>query len=217
MIAELLAIAISSFIIGLSGAMSPGPVLTITIAESIKRGPWVGPLITLGHALLELILVIAIILGLGSLLTRNNIQIVLFGFGSILLALMAYLTWRSSKGNLTEALNTDSSLASGHFLRLPLIGIYISLSNPFWTIWWATIGMLYLGVAIKYKWLGVAAFFIGHIISDFFWYTIVSFSVGKGRKFISPRWYRYVLIACSVVLFAFAGFFLFMSVKKALL
>jgi len=215
MIAELLVIAFSSFIIGLSGAMSPGPLLTVTIAESIKQGPWVGPLIIIGHALLELTLVIAIIFGLGSILTRSDVQVVLFGLGSILLAGMAYLTWRGSKENLNDILNSPPTPTSSRLLRLPLIGIYISLSNPFWTIWWATIGILYLGVAIKYRWLGVAAFFIGHIISDFFWYTIVSFTVGKGRRFISPRWYRYVLIICSLVLLFFAGFCLYMSIRKA--
>ncbi len=64
-IKELMMIAGGSFVIGLSGAMAPGPLLTITIAESIKRGPWVGPLIVLGHGVLELTMVIAIISGHG--------------------------------------------------------------------------------------------------------------------------------------------------------
>ena len=47
-------IFISSFIIGFSGALTPGPVLSVTIVESSRRGFLAGPLITLGHGLAEL-------------------------------------------------------------------------------------------------------------------------------------------------------------------
>ena len=44
-IAVLFGIFATSFVIALSGALMPGPVLTVTISESTKRGFWAGPLI----------------------------------------------------------------------------------------------------------------------------------------------------------------------------
>jgi len=44
--------------------MMPGPLLTITISESSQRGFFIGPALILGHAILELILVIALLFGL---------------------------------------------------------------------------------------------------------------------------------------------------------
>ncbi len=73
--------------------------------------------------------------------------------------------------------------------------------------------MGYLAVAIKFSWLGVAAFFLGHILSDFLWYTIVSFTLGKGKKFISAQLYRYLLLTCAVGLFIFAVIFLYNCVN----
>ncbi len=214
MIIELVFIAGSAFVIGLSGAMSPGPVLTVTIAESVKRGPWAGPLMMVGHAVLELVLVGAIVLGLDAFLQVKLVQVILFLIGSLMLCVMAYLTLKSSRQDFTAALkNTSTASVQGHALRLPVLGVLISLSNPFWTLWWVTIGMTYLGVAIRYSWWGIGAFFIGHILSDFGWYSLISFSIGKGRKFISNKVYRIVLTACAIGLLIFAGWFIKRSVE----
>jgi len=56
---------LTDFAVGLSGAMMPGPISTITLAQSVKRGVRAGPLITTGHALMEGLLVVALAFGLG--------------------------------------------------------------------------------------------------------------------------------------------------------
>ncbi|MBN1636251.1 MAG: LysE family transporter, partial [Deltaproteobacteria bacterium] len=58
----------SSFVIALSGAMVPGPLLTVTISESARRGAMTGPLLIVGHGILELLLLIAIMMGLAPFL-----------------------------------------------------------------------------------------------------------------------------------------------------
>ncbi len=213
---HLLSIALSSFLLGLSGALSPGPLLTLTIAESIKRGPWVGPLLILGHAVLEFALIVAIVFGFDAVLRIPLVQIVMMAIGSVMLVFMALLTWRSSKEDFSKLLDVKISRTDTKLLRFPLTGIYMSISNPFWTIWWATVGVMYLGIAIEYKWWGIMFFFAGHILADFVWYTLVSFSLSKGRRFISPKWYRNILIGCACVLFLFAGFFLYLSVNRTM-
>jgi len=64
MLINLLTIFASSFVIALSGALMPGPLLTATISESSQRGFVAGPLMIAGHAILELTLVIALLAGL---------------------------------------------------------------------------------------------------------------------------------------------------------
>jgi len=61
---EVWGIFLSSFMIGFSGAMMPGPMLGVTIDGSLKRGYLAGPLVVLGHGILELVLVIVMAFGL---------------------------------------------------------------------------------------------------------------------------------------------------------
>ena len=67
------AILISSFLVGLSGAMMPGGLLIVNINETIKRGLFGGVLAITGHALTELLVVIGLSLGLGSVLGRQGV------------------------------------------------------------------------------------------------------------------------------------------------
>jgi len=62
---EMAAIFSASFTLALSGALMPGPLFTITISESARRGFRAGPLLMVGHALLEVVLVAAVVQGLG--------------------------------------------------------------------------------------------------------------------------------------------------------
>ena len=86
-------------------------------------------------------------------------------------------------------------------------GVLMSAANPYWLIWWLTIGLGYVMFSMKYGWLGVALFFIGHILADFAWYTLVSGAVAQGRRFISDRIYQGFLAGCGVFLFGFGGYF----------
>ena len=70
---ELLAIFTTAFVVGFSGAMMPGPLLTVTIGESARRGFSAGPLLVLGHAVLELVLILALVGGLSIYLTRTAV------------------------------------------------------------------------------------------------------------------------------------------------
>jgi threonine/homoserine/homoserine lactone efflux protein len=55
-----LAIGASAFVIALTGAMAPGPLLTVTIAHTVRRGGWSAMLLLVGHALLEAVLLVGL-------------------------------------------------------------------------------------------------------------------------------------------------------------
>jgi threonine/homoserine/homoserine lactone efflux protein len=94
-----------------------------------------------------------------------------------------------------------------------MAGVLMSAANPYWLIWWLTIGLGYVMFSMQYGWLGVALFFIGHILADFAWYTLVSGAVAQGRRFISDRVYQGFLAGCGVFLFGFGGYFAVQGVK----
>lgn len=204
---KLIAIGFGSFALALSGALMPGPLLTITVTDATRRGFMSGPLIITGHAILELILVVAIIFGLGPVLQLPIVIGSISLMGGVILLLMG-----------TVMLRTSSTTAPGNDItgeiRLSnpiLMGIMGSLSNPYWIIWWATIGLGYLVAAKNLGNAGIACFFAGHITADFAWYSIVSYAISRGKKIFSDRIYKSIMLTCSIILILFGCWFLVTS------
>ena len=199
---SIFAIAITSFIVAFSGAISPGPLLAVTINRSLANGAKAGPLLITGHSILELLLVVLLVAGLGRYI-RDPVFINLFSImGGGILIWMAFNTIQPfvNVGQLEIHQKNRGGFISS--------GIFVSLANPYWIIWWATIGLTYLSLAAPRGFAGFAAFFIGHISADFLWYSIVSFSIGKGKYKITPLIYRCISAFCAVFLAVFGALFI---------
>lgn len=196
-----------SFVVGLSGAMMPGPMLTATISESMKRGFKAGPLVVLGHGLLEILLLTGLVFGLDHWLAREVVRGLLSSVGGVLLVAMGlHMVW-TSRTAARQALETRVNEQQA--LHGPILaGVLTSLSNPYWTIWWATIGLGYAAVALERGLPGIASFYTGHISSDLAWFGLVAAAVASGRKVCSPGVYRTVLVLCGIALLGLGGWFL---------
>lgn len=205
---EMLFIFFSSLVIALSGAMMPGPLLTVTISESTIRGAKAGPLLIIGHGILETILVILLLVGLAPLFQMKVFFVIVAITGAGVLGWMSYGMFRS----LPElTLDLNSSKGSGK--RILISGILMSLANPYWFIWWATIGMAYLVQSSKTGIMGVGAFLTGHVSGDFLWYAVVSLAVSRGKRILTDRLYRGVIGFCAGLLVVFAVYFLYAGLK----
>ncbi|MFH1031659.1 MAG: LysE family transporter [Chloroflexota bacterium] len=209
--ATLFVILTTSFIVGLSGALMPGPLLALTIGGAARRGFWAGPLIVLGHGILELTLVVGLISGLSQFL-KNELVFSIIGIaGGIVLLVMGLSTirrgWQKATVPLAETVNVRQDRA------LVISGIVVSVSNPYWIIWWATIGMVYLSWSLKLGMGGIVSFFTGHISADLAWYALVAFIIATGRKALKDSVYRWLLIICGLALVMLGGYFLTSGIR----
>ena len=203
---QLLFLFWSAFVVALSGAMMPGPVLTSTISEVMKRGFLAGPLIVLGHAILELAMLAAVVAGLGPWITRESTMAILgFGGGALLIVMgiqMSLTAWAAADQALRPAADPAKAL------RGPVItGILTSIANPYWTIWWATIGLNYAAVALKSGKIGLASFYSGHILGDLAWYSVISAAVASGRRICPRAVYIGLIVVCGLVLVGLGAYF----------
>jgi len=201
----------SSFVIALSGAMMPGPLLTVTISESPRRGMLTGPLLIAGHGMLEMTLVAALLLGLAPLLQQKAVFIVTAVAGATVLLWMAWGMFRALPAMSLQGPGTITGRKN-----LLLAGILLSLANPFWTIWWVSIGLGYILHSMKFGLWGVVFFFCGHILADLFWYASVSAAVWKGKAFLNDRMYRLLIGLCASFLVVFAFVFANAGLQKLL-
>ncbi|HLA39774.1 MAG TPA: LysE family transporter [Candidatus Glassbacteria bacterium] len=204
---SLAGIFIGSFIIGLSGALMPGPMFVAVVSQTPRRGVWTGPVVVLGHGVLESALVAAVILGLAEYFSNTSVLAAIAVIGGAVLLYMGVDMLRSA-GRLTlfgaSSRGAESSLTRLHPFWA---GIVTSLSNPYWILWWATIGLGYMVIARQSGPAGLIAFLVGHILSDLVWYSTVSLLVAGGRRWLTDGIYRGLIRVCAVVLVFFAIYF----------
>ncbi|ACX51388.1 Lysine exporter protein (LYSE/YGGA) [Ammonifex degensii KC4] len=209
----------TSFLVALTGAMAPGPLLTVTLAESARRGKKAGPLLVAGHAALELLLVTLLVLGLAPFLSRPQVVAVIGIVGGLFLFWMGASLLRDViKGRLVLDLGAAGNrelagVVGGGAGKLIGLGAAVSLANPYWSLWWATVGFAYLTVALRMGLLGVGAFFTGHILADFLWYSVVAWMIASGHRFLGPRFYRGVLGLSGIFLLGLAGYFVLSGLR----
>ncbi len=202
--AELTEIFIGSMVVGFTGAMVPGPMLTLTIASAAQKGFWSSFYISLGHSILELLLVFSFFMGLLQYLDNQPLMQAIGILGGIfLLYLGAKLIYSVvSKKIRLQWDPSKASTAGGKYYSARFIakGAAVSLINPYWYIWWVTIGAAFMIRSMKLNIAGVSSFFLGHISADFIWFMLIGFLVHSGRRFFSQKIYRIILLVCAIFL-----------------
>jgi len=89
-----------------------------------------------------------------------------------------------------------------------LTGIIVSATNPYFILWWASTGVESVRQSYVFGLFGVLVFFIGHILSDFVWYSAISIAFSGGKKLISDTVYRWIVILLGLFLVAFSIYFI---------
>lgn len=216
-ITHLIALAIPWGIISLSGVMSPGPISTLAVSEGARQGFRAGPLISVGHAITELIMVGALALGLSQVLQQATVAGAIGLLGGIVLAWMGLGLIREARGaqlspNVAAALPSSSLHAERHW-ELMSSGILLSVSNPFWLLWWATVGSANMLGFLEYGLIGLGVFYLSHISLDFGWNSLLAILARSGRQVVSDRVFRGILQACGLFLLLFAGYFVIAAMR----
>jgi threonine/homoserine/homoserine lactone efflux protein len=192
---------IQVFIITISGAMWPGPV-TATAITMGTRNRWAGSLMAVGHGIVEFPLMILIIFGLGVIFQKTSSQIVIGITGGLVLMYMAY-------GMYKTASHPTDTQAGARKDKPILAGMFFTVSNPFFLVWWATIGLGLATTATKLGLHAFALFAIVHWLVDFLWLTALSFASFHGTALLGPKVQQRVLEVCAAVMFLFGLQFIY--------
>lgn len=221
---DLSAIFITALVVGFSGAAMPGPLMTVTIGEVIRRGFIAGPLLMVGHALLEVLLVLLLLWGAVEFLLAQQVQVAISLAGGAFLIYLGWTMYRDARqGRVSlelapEAGEIDGEQAARRYRMHPVpAGILVSLSNPYWSIWWATIGLAYITTSMARGTAGLLAFMSGHLLADFIWYGFISGAVAGGRRFLNQQFYRGVIVVCGVFLVVLGSYFIYSGLASKVL
>lgn len=199
---------LAGFFIGLSGAMIPGPILAFTIKESISGGAKTGLLVMAGHFVVEATTVLLLLFGFIRFLTSPVFIGVAGITGALVLFVMGIALLKQTKLEGGGSAEKAYSPVFG--------GIALTILNPTFPLWWATVGysMLLDGIRLGGN-TGVGFMLFGHWLSDFGWYSLVSASVAGGRDMIvREKVYPKLKAAMAVFMFLLGLYFLSKGIKS---
>jgi threonine/homoserine/homoserine lactone efflux protein len=203
---ELIFFTATAFMVGLSGAIVPGPMLTVTISNSLDNGAMAGPKIVLGHIIAEIAIMIIFILGLRLIIGSNIATFIIGTLGGLMLIYMGYKTSQLSKLNLKDA-NSEKNSNNSIFN-----GLLTSISNPYFFIWWVTIGWAFLLQGMELAGIvGIMGFIIGHWSADLGFYSAVSVLTSKGSEIIKVRQYKLLMKVCGAFMAILGIYFVIMA------
>ena len=179
----------ASFIIGFSGAASPGP-LTASVLGIGSRQPlrFVTGLVA-GHGVPEAVMVAAIACGVRDV---PHIDLVALIGSCVLIALGAM-----------QFLRAGDTLVVSEKTPMPVaFGLACTLGNPYWWVWWLTFGVGFLALHPSFT-----AFYLGHIGADIVWLGLLAVAVSRGANFLG-RHYKKVVQASGLAMMLFGLYFI---------
>ena len=198
------AFLLEAVLISLSGVIAPGPVTAVTVSKGTKS-PHAGAMIALGHGMVEIPLMILILYGFGDILKITYIKAIIGLLGGLFLLKMGLGLLKGIKQIKIDSVNGPSS---------PLMaGIILTLANPYFLVWMATIGSILIFRSYAFGLLGFTLFMIAHWSCDFLWLYFLSALSFKGGQFFGKRLQQILFLICGSFLFLFSLKFISDAVK----
>ncbi len=191
---SLASVFVFSFILAIAAVISPGPVTATILSESPRQGWRVGPLIATGHSSLEFLMVVLIAFGLATVLNAPVASTVVGLLGGLTLFVLGggYI-YAAARGSIRLPDPEDASKPRSYSALFGL-GVATTLANPFWYVWWVTVAAGFLAQAQAIGIATLATFYFGHISADFAWDTFLSASASAGRRILTDRRYRALIL-----------------------
>jgi threonine/homoserine/homoserine lactone efflux protein len=204
-----------------SGVLFPGPLFLANLIYGSRTGIHAGIKIALGHTIVEFPLIILIALSLFGfspfIFTSQSLRVIgIIGGAAIIFFSISQIYDVTKRGTRIQSSSTDNSNNNTNdtpfLFKLSnrkiaytgpfIVGIVFSALNPFFLVWWVTVGIKLIldSVLLFGIGLGIIVLFSFHIWMDYAWLGVTSYMVNKGRSIIKTKFYYLFLTSISVIL-----------------
>ncbi len=183
-------ILIAWFALSLTGALAPGPLTAAVVMQSSKHGRLHGILPMVGHAIVELGIIAAIILSVQALtLTPLTIDI-LVGFGGIIIILFGFLALRDYRyREVIQEEEETSKVTTSSVIEATAHGAAVSIFSPYFLIWWFGVGLANVTMLVGTLQIGVGTVFLAgvliyvtHVSTDFLYGAVLTLGTDAASK-----------------------------------
>jgi threonine/homoserine/homoserine lactone efflux protein len=191
---SLVSVFVFSFVLAIAAVVSPGPVTAAILSESPRQGWRVGPMVASGHSSLEFLMVVLISFGLATVMSAPLASTIIGLLGGLtLLVIGGSYIYAVARGTIRLPDPEEVSKPRSYSALFGL-GVATTLANPFWYVWWVTVAAGYLAQAQAIGIATLGAFYFGHISADYAWDTFLSASASAGRRILTDRRYRALIL-----------------------
>ena len=185
-----------SLFVGFSGAVVPGPLFAYAVGQALVVGWMAGLWLSLGHLAAEVALVLGLRAGLGEVLQRpKTIRAIGLLGGAVLL----YFAWGMLTFHVTAVSPFKGAMLSPDLFRLFWKGMLLTLVNPYFYLWWATVGVGMITTQVAK--LGPRAwsiFLCGHGLADVLWYVGISVVIALSGTLLRPAVHHAIIFVSGI-------------------
>ncbi len=202
---DILSFIITIILVTASGALAPGPLFFATISYGTNTGAKSGFTFSIAHTIVEFSLIMLFAFGLLTVASEPIVKKVIGIAGGVVLLLFGTFQIRNSI--ITK--NNELKKHKSSFQHLFLIGLAFTFLNPYFILWWLTVGAQLILIALEFAaLLGVIFMFICHVWMDYVWLTGVAYLAKKGTNIMGFKWYKPMMIVFGGILIYFGFSFL---------
>lgn len=196
-------------LVSVTGVFSPGPLLFANLALSKYGGFWSGIKIAIGHTIIELPVIILFSLPFVVFspvnMTFSIMKIISFIAGAFLIVFGIFYVVRIIRANDSPHSAINSSRIENPYLA----GIMFTSLNPFFIVWWTTVGVKLISDSISLLGhpAGIAFLFFVHIWMDYAWLGLSSYLASRGFNIIRSEYHKFITMLLIVPLFYYGIYF----------
>ncbi|MCE4614061.1 MAG: LysE family translocator [Desulfurococcales archaeon] len=200
---ELKKIATLTIAISPSGALSPGPLSAMAVTAGLTLGILGGVFLALGHMLVELPYIILLYFSMEK--TKKYLERAKVPMNLLVSAFLIYFSYLLFQTSMQlNPLNVNSHPAGIGTLGAVSVGAMLTGLNPYFLMWWITVGYPLVTEASKKGREGLIAMYGSHIWMDYAWLAFLAAAGGLASG-ISLVVYRGLMFILAIVLLYFAA------------
>jgi len=207
---DLLQFILTIVLVTASGALAPGPLFFATLSYGARSGVRSGLIFSVAHTFVEFTLIMLLALGLLTVASEPLVKLIIGVAGGVALIIFGVTQIR----NATRIqVNEHMQYIASH-KHLFIVGVVFTGLNPYFILWWLTVGAQLIIVALEFAaLLGVLFMYLCHVWMDYVWLTIVAYFAKKGSNVLGSKGYRILIGIFGVILIYFGLTFLTSAIQ----
>ena len=193
-----------AFILGLSAGLSPGPLLTLVITQTIKHNKTEGIKVAISPLITDLPIVLLAFYIFNELSQFDMILAIISLLGGVFIA---YLAIESFK---TKALTVDIQTDKSESIKK---GIIANFLNPHPYLFWVTVNAPMVFKAYNHSLLTAILYVITFYLLLVGSKVIVALIIARTKVLIEQKFYNIIMKILGLVLLFFSGIFFYDAIK----